>query len=420
MNNISIPLPSLSLQDICPLLLGSFLCLYVISFLYRHLFNFITYNTTSLQHIIQYRFLHPCQTTLYQLLIILAYCVFCFIFFVLGLKDNGCRWLLFTNLIVCMFTGHNPILRMLFTYETVHQLHITSASLSFITGAVHLTSSWSKLSEHSPAIIWGSIITLCALIVLAWLRSHAYEFFLINHKALSWSLAILASFHIGYRSKRNIAYNSCLIGSILCPSILRLCFKVYHYFSYSYCQINEINENEINKTENNENKHNPIGDIELSVVTRGGQYFSGGQYFFLTLPRHSLIQSHPVFPIWRTASSFYILIQPCHGFSKAIKEFPRETPMSVLLHGPYGRSVSLSDYGTLLLFATGIGISPIISRVQDIMKDYQSRAVKTQKIYLHWVIGKRVDANPAIKWINKLIQDDVTYVCMYANVELNR
>ncbi|KAF8449974.1 hypothetical protein BGX38DRAFT_1092344, partial [Terfezia claveryi] len=78
--------------------------------------------------------------------------------------------------------------------------------------------------------------------------------------------------------------------------------------------------------------------------------------------------------------------------------------------GPYSHHLPLGRYGTVLFFATGIGITPIISYIQSLMHCRKNRGVNTQYIHIYWTVETRRHCDWAVNLINTLIDDDCEYV----------
>jgi predicted ferric reductase len=58
--------------------------------------------------------------------------------------------------------------------------------------------------------------------------------------------------------------------------------------------------------------------------------------------------------------------------------------MKAIIEGPYGEELELGQYGTVLLFATGVGISPQIAYTRRLLEKYRKWDSKIQRIALFW------------------------------------
>jgi NAD(P)H-flavin reductase len=62
--------------------------------------------------------------------------------------------------------------------------------------------------------------------------------------------------------------------------------------------------------------------------------------------------------------------------------------MLAAVEGPYGKQLHLDDYGTVLLMATGIGISSQLPYVSQLLEGYHNCEVRTKKIALYWQVDR--------------------------------
>ena len=52
--------------------------------------------------------------------------------------------------------------------------------------------------------------------------------------------------------------------------------------------------------------------------------------------------------------------------------------------GPHGQAANISDYGSALLVATGIGIATQLSYVKELIQGYNSGEARTRRVHLVW------------------------------------
>lgn len=123
-----------------------------------------------------------------------------------------------------------------------------------------------------------------------------------------------------------------------------------------------------------------------------------GQYVYLCVPgvsRTSFLQLHPLYVAWwyREGGFDYavFIVKKYQGFTRQLVECRSNDSdttghFTALIKGPYGRELKLDLYGTVLLFATGIGIAGQLSYVSQLLRDYQSYETKTRRIALFWQV----------------------------------
>lgn len=67
------------------------------------------------------------------------------------------------------------------------------------------------------------------------------------------------------------------------------------------------------------------------------------------------------------------------------------------IEGPYGGHESMASYGTVVLFAGGVGITHCVGYVHHLMLQYQAGTSSTQKILLVWSVPN----TEALEWIRR-------------------
>jgi NAD(P)H-flavin reductase len=130
--------------------------------------------------------------------------------------------------------------------------------------------------------------------------------------------------------------------------------------------------------------------------------FRPGQFVYvrmMTLKNLAILQSHPFYVYAWDEDRFSLLVERKSGFTAGLlaedapspqQRTPHEaegTVMRAMVEGPFGKSVDLKSYHTIVLFDTGIGIVAQLPHVRQWLKDHQSPfTVTTQKINLFWEV----------------------------------
>ena len=122
-----------------------------------------------------------------------------------------------------------------------------------------------------------------------------------------------------------------------------------------------------------------------------------GQYVYLCIPGvsyTSFTQSHPFYVSWwyRDAEGnnvMVLIIQKRSGFTGSLflhanNDLVHNSEMRAVIEGPYGNELNLESYGTVLLFATGIGIAGQLPYVTQLLEGCHNCEVKTRRIALFW------------------------------------
>ena len=91
-------------------------------------------------------------------------------------------------------------------------------------------------------------------------------------------------------------------------------------------------------------------------------------------------------------------------YDKARASTTRSITTYGLVEGPYGGLDSLHSYGTVVLFAAGVGITHQIGHVRELLEGHAAGTVATQKIVLVWSV-KNTDTLEWIRpWMDHILQ----------------
>ncbi|KAI4231518.1 MAG: hypothetical protein L6R40_007712 [Gallowayella cf. fulva] len=74
------------------------------------------------------------------------------------------------------------------------------------------------------------------------------------------------------------------------------------------------------------------------------------------------------------------------------------------IEGPYGGLESLHSYGTVLLFAGGVGITHQLSHVRDLLASYTASTSAVQKIVLIWSVRTQDAFDWVHPWMSEILQ----------------
>ncbi|PVH68769.1 hypothetical protein DL98DRAFT_205439 [Cadophora sp. DSE1049] len=75
--------------------------------------------------------------------------------------------------------------------------------------------------------------------------------------------------------------------------------------------------------------------------------------------------------------------------------------MRAIVEGPCGRELHLESYGTVLLFATGIGIAGQLPYVTQLLEGYHNYEVKGSRIALFW----EMDSELHSAWVGDMMKE---------------
>ncbi|KAH8587843.1 hypothetical protein B0O99DRAFT_457091, partial [Bisporella sp. PMI_857] len=137
-------------------------------------------------------------------------------------------------------------------------------------------------------------------------------------------------------------------------------------------------------------------DLELTRSIR----VRAGQHVWLRIPstgHTSFAESHPfAIASWGEkqngkAKHITLLIDVRAGFTRKLKilansESTNSQRFNAYIDGPYGQAIKAEDYGTVILYATGIGIGAQLATIRQLLECREASTAKTQRITLLWEV----------------------------------
>jgi hypothetical protein len=139
--------------------------------------------------------------------------------------------------------------------------------------------------------------------------------------------------------------------------------------------------------------------LSRSVHVKAGQYI---QLWIPSVSFWSFAQSHPFVVVsWKEEAQgvLDLLIQPRAGWTQDLfyqgersslqpsqgkLEIRGKKSRFALFGGPYGRSVPIKNYYTVLMFAHGFGIAAMIPYLKQVIHGYNTCKNHTQRVQLIW------------------------------------
>ncbi|KAL9603252.1 MAG: hypothetical protein Q9219_001273 [cf. Caloplaca sp. 3 TL-2023] len=166
--------------------------------------------------------------------------------------------------------------------------------------------------------------------------------------------------------------------------------------------------------------------------------FQPGQHVFITVPSVGLWTSHPFSLAWSSSAaddkqedsekgykisaddilasstdktSMSLIIRRRSGFTeklfqKAERSTSSITTVSAYVEGPYGGHAVLHSYGTVMIFAGGVGITHQVPFVRDLVAGYASGTVAARKVILIWVIQSPEHLEWIRPWMTTILAMD--------------
>lgn len=89
-----------------------------------------------------------------------------------------------------------------------------------------------------------------------------------------------------------------------------------------------------------------------------------------------------------SASNIYLLVKPVSGFTRELTRHAGSNQLKAWVDGPYGQIKDVGNYGSVAMFATGIGIAAQVPYIKQLLRGYQESRVRTKNIVLVWQLDK--------------------------------
>ncbi|KAJ9652642.1 hypothetical protein H2198_008122 [Neophaeococcomyces mojaviensis] len=380
---------------------------------------------------------------------------------VLPILRNRTGTLATVNLIpiVLMSTIKNPLINALeISYDTFNLMHRWLGRLCILQGIAHTvcytiakvdSSGWKAVSAsitHSNFIYCGLIATVgfTAIGVQApkLFRALAYEFFLHLHIALV--AMTFGGLWIHLKAFPQLKYLLAAIVIWAATRLWRFATTIYRSFAAGGRSCKAIVE------------ALPGGAMRIEFVIPRPWKAQSGQTLYFGVPSIGLWTMHPFSLAWsetysqgglaRNAStkttftnsanpekhtlnlpssraremdlegpkhqSFSLVVKKYDGFTKKLYEKASQQPegvpltISAIVEGPYGHAKSFSSYGTVMLFASGVGITHQMPYVRDLIQGYADGTVATKRINLVWVVPDTECLEWVRPWMHEILGMD--------------
>ena len=316
---------------------------------------------------------------------------------------------------------NNPLVKLLrVSFDTYNLLHRWMGRIVILESIAHV-SAWAVNQTMSTG--WKSVgpemtrrksfqfgaagvFSMIFLLVQSpsAIRHAFYETFLHLHQAAALTAVIGVYFHLDLDKLPQLPYIKAVILIWVSDRTIRFLRVYWRCYSWSkgWTTI-----------------HVEVLPGEACRVTfdmRRPWTFKPGCHAYVYMPTISLLQSHPFSVAWseeRPASSAEREKLPSHA-SDLDKRGPVNTTVSMVIHkrtgmtaslynrasatpngrltirgaieGPYGGLESLHSYGTVVLFAGGIGITHQVSHVRDLVAAHARGTVAARKVVLIWTV----------------------------------
>lgn len=348
---------------------------------------------------------------------------------------------------------NNPLIWMLQTpYDTFNLLHRWIGRIFIAESIVH-TAAWMKVTTmqngdkletikmglttgpHGPSFSWGLVAVIILLIIaiqsVGPLRHAFYETFLNAHKILVAGALVGVFMHLKLDSLPQLPWINLVfslwIGEYIC--------RIFHIVYRNYSRQKGITHVKVEALEADACR--VTFDLARPWTPRSGCHVH------IYIPSISLLagfNSHPFSVAWDTVrpvaikekgdddelpqydekeinydrkeklqGTISLVIRARTGFTKALYQKASSQPGGVLhtrgaVEGPYGGHEKLNSYGTVVLFAGGVGITHQVTYVRDLVRGAHDGTTASRKVILVWSVPNTESLEWVRPWMDEILK----------------
>ena len=135
--------------------------------------------------------------------------------------------------------------------------------------------------------------------------------------------------------------------------------------------------------------------LQVDITIPRPWQVKAGQSIFLSIPKLGIftgLRGHPFMISWwdrdQNGLKISLLVKSRAGFTAELDKHTNKC-VRAFIDGPYGTRQDFGEYGTVIMFATGIGIAGHIPYIKELIIGYNNCEVKTRRIRLVWEIKEQ-------------------------------
>lgn len=330
---------------------------------------------------------------------------------------------------------NNPLIWLLgISFDTYNLIHRWVGRIVVLEATLHGAFWMAQQVVQDPKTGWTSIaeamkqpfgmiltgtVPVCALLVIllqspSIIRHAFYETFLHVHIVLAIVAIVTIWLHLeGLPQQKEL-----LLPATLCWAIERL-VRVYLL----------VRNNLRGGVTKAEVEALPGDALRVTLRIAKPWKFRPGQHVYMYMPSVGLWTSHPFTLAWShdvagpygekqlpmarqdtlgsKTVSMSLIIRRRTGFTDRMFKKAERSPggsfmTTAFVEGPYGNQ-SFQSYGTVMLFAAGVGITHQVPHVRDLVAAYANGTCATRKVTLVWIIQSPEHLEWIRPWMTQIL-----------------
>lgn len=330
-----------------------------------------------------------------------------------------------------------PLLRISFdTYNLFHRwigrVVMAQAVIHTIAWAVNErdangTKGVADGLRNTPFLTYGMLGTVALGVIMIQAASivrHAfYETFLHIHQIL----AIVTVVGVKVHCKLGVLPGEGYIDWVIAIWVLERCSRLFRIFyrNLSPRKITKVTVEALEGQSGND-------ACRVTIDMARPWSYKPGSHLYIYLPTVSFWMNHPFSIAWsdtydtfqdeklpsrqrsimdtsHQTTTMSLVIAKRTGMTAKLYNKARASPngtitVTGLVEGPYGGLDSLHSYGTVILFAAGVGITHQIGHVRELLECHAAGTVATRKIVLIWSVRTTDTLEWIRPWMDQILQ----------------
>ena len=351
-----------------------------------------------------------------------------------GLQRTGILAVLNMIPLFLLAGRNNPLIFFLgISFDTYNLIHRWIGRIAILEAAAHASfwmahkiaedgsKGWSIIADamaHSQMILTG-LIGLSAFVTIFFqapsiVRHAFYETFLHIHIALALTAVGVLWVHL-----EGLPSQSMLLVALIMWVIERA-VRIF-WIVLNNCTRKGVTKAEVEAL--------PGEAVRITLHVARPWKFRPGQHIYLYMPSVGLWTSHPFSLAWSEEcdgsekslpvsrqdmlttkkTSVSIIVRRRTGFTDKLymraEAMDKPFTTNAYVEGPYGNQ-NFRSYGTVMLFAAGIGITYQVPHVRDLVAGYSNGMCATRKIILVWIIQSPEHLEWIRPWMTQILGMD--------------
>ncbi|KAF2010817.1 hypothetical protein BU24DRAFT_46554 [Aaosphaeria arxii CBS 175.79] len=325
---------------------------------------------------------------------------------------------------------NNPLISILqVSYDDFNLFHRWAARITILEAIVHTVAWLANTAEGGgwvsvanalrteSSYTWGMVgtcaFTLIGIQAASPLRHAFYETFLNIHRLMAWVAFVGVWVHLRDHGLPQIPWMQLifiLYGLEIFARIVRVWYNSVRVNGFSRVKVEAM----------------PGEAVRVTIDLVRPWYARPGCHVHLYIPTMTWLSSHPFSVAWaptaaldskemtlptlegqilsphapKKSNQISLICRARTGFTRQMFDRASASPNETfttwgMLEGPYGGHHSLDSYGTVVLFAGGVGITHQVMYIKHLIDGAHRGTTSTQKIVLIWTVPN----SECLEWI---------------------